>query len=211
MKTTTKENLTVKELHDRDGHSETIILDESEILKLVENWLKENNFADLMKNEGIFRQSQSYGNRVDVYIDARSGKIDVRTTEQNTISSLEPFFITLASHDEVDEDAQCICDGADMTVEATGSEIMKAFEMELEDLELEKVDIGKYKICWWDNQDYITAESFVEKLMNEDWSEWVDNYADYLLEDIENQNPSWHENVKDYYNLLRDEKEYRSL
>jgi len=205
----TKENLTVTALHDRDGHSRTTIMEESEIIKAVESWLENNSFEQVLKEKGIYRWSQSYGNYNEIVVDARTGEISHNYSQQNTYGSNDSFFITLVSIQEQDKDDDYICEGAEMVVEATEQEIIDAteFQNNIDELEVEKLENGKYRIDWWENKDYIEAEKFVQKLIGEEWEDWVDNYTDYLLEDIELVN-TWQEQVEEYYNITREINDY---
>lgn len=211
MENNTKENFEVKCIHDRDSLSGKTIMEEFEIKEIVEKWLLKNSFADLMKENGIFRNSQSFGNRIEVYIDTRDGEVRCSTVKQNTMSRYDSFYITLASIAEVDEDENHICEGDEMTVKATADEITETIshKNEIDELVVEKLENAKFEISWWQNSDYIEAEDFVEKLMNESWEDWVNNYVDYILEDVEHQ--GWEESIAEYYNQLREEREYRSL
>jgi len=205
-----KENFKVREIHDREGHTEQVIMEESEIIAAVEKCEKENSVQELLKKEGIFRNGQSFGTRVSLEIDTRSGKIITCTTPQNQSSPVDPFFIELVGFTAHDFEDSLMCNGDDMVVEVTEQFIIENTDIiiDAEDienyLETEKLDSGKYKISWWDNQDYIDCEDFINNWMDEDYEEWVEDYENYLLEDVYiNLNA-----ITEYYQQLRDIREY---
>ena len=210
-----KESLKVRDIYDSEGHTECVIMEESEIKKAVEKWLENNSFSDLLKKEGVFRYSQSFGNRVEVEIDTRTGEISSHLQEQNQGRFSDSFYLTLVSTQEIEKDESNVCEGDDMIVEIAPEQIIanaKLFSCSITDiedieseLESEKLENGKYKMSWWGNQDNIDAEDFVTHFMQDDWSEWLDNYANYMLEDV---GSDWEEKVTEHYSQIRDLQDY---
>lgn len=204
-----KENLKVQNLYDREGTSEQTIPEEKEMIKIVESWGDGNDFKALLKKEGIFRNSQTFGNKVELELDTRNNEISAYTQVQNNTRFSESFFIPLVSFEEIDfSDHQC-CEGDDMIAEVSGEFLIENIDAinnvdDIEEyLETEKLENGNYKISWWGNEEYVEAEEFVEKFMNEKWSDWTETYENWLLEDVTINYSA----ITEYYQEIRDNQD----
>lgn len=204
-----KENFKVRELYDRDGYTETTIMEESEVIEAVEKWLQNNDFQSLILKHGFNRYDQTFGRTQAVTVDVRDGKIFHTENTPNQFSPVDSFYIDLVTVPEYDADDTSICEGAEMTATLTTQQIINLVECvdEEEDIEyylaIEKIEDGKYEINWWDNAAEISAEKWVEEIMKEKWDEWVSDYEAYLLEDI---GDNWENNIREYYDGLREQQ-----
>ena len=209
----------VRNIYDREGHTEQEIMTQAEIEKTVNKWLEENSFADLLRENGIFRESQSFGNANEIVIDTRDGAISHHYSIQNQMSADCPFYITLVRLAELDKDDSCICEGCEMEAEITMSYFLKNIKdnfsagiIENEKdaeyyLEYEKLENGKIRIAWRGNEDYISAEDFVTKFMHENWDEWESDYEYYCLSDIDTI-IAWESEVAEYYTWAAGEESW---
>jgi len=185
----------------------------TETFKKVETWLEENSFLDALKKEDLIRTGQSYGNNVVVRIDTRNGEIAGSTTYQNTYQDTDSFWITLASHPEIEMDDNAICEGAEMTASVSKEKLLEIIDEEQIEEALENNLIfkknGNFKISWWEVEDAfsITAEDFIINFLEEDWEEWKDDYLEYYCG--ENVGADWIEKIKEFYADLEKQKTER--
>lgn len=199
-----KENFKVRNIHDRDGHTEQAVLEEKEILEEIEKWLEKNSIIETLKKESIFRHSQTFGIEIGIEIDTRNGEIKTFTHYPNQYNDSDSFFIELISIQRYEFSEHTMCEGNDM--EATVSEQFIIDHInyinnveDIEHLTYEKTEDGKYRITWWNNYD-IDCEDFIRNWLKENYKEWVENYKDWLLEDITTD----YSKVTEYYQNLRD-------
>jgi len=210
-----KENFTMTNIHDNDGYSERTIMEESEITLAVETWLKENSFEDAIMKEGIFMTGQSFGNLVAVQIDTRDGAISGTTLYQNQYNNHDSFMVNLISVPEIQADDSEICDGDEMFVEITEKKFLEV--LDAEDLEYSldngrviRTEKGLLRFSWWEisTEVEISAETFVEDFMKQDWAEWKENYARWSMEGLREE---WVDNIEEYYRILRDQREQKKI
>ena len=208
-----EENFTIKNIHD-DGYSERI-MEESEITLAVETWLKEASFQDTIIKEGAFMTGQSFGNRVCVEIDTRDGNISGTTSSQNQYNNDDSFKIALVSIPELQADDADVCEGDEMAVEITEKKFLEV--LDAEDLEYSldngrviRTEKGLLRFSWWEisTEVEISAETFVEDFMKQDWAEWKENYARWSMEGLRE---GWVDNIEEYYRILRDQREQKKI
>jgi hypothetical protein len=190
-------------------------MEESEITLAVETWLKETSFQDTIIKEGTFMTGQSFGNLVAVQIDTRDGAISGTTLYQNQYNNHDSFMVNLISVPEIQADDADICEGNEMFVEITKEkflEVLETFDLEysLENGRVVKTDDGLLRFSWWEisTEVEISAETFVENFMEQDWEEWKENYARWSMEDL---GKNWEDNVTEYYRGLREQREQEKI
>jgi hypothetical protein len=186
MKETT---LIIKNIHDKDGRSETETLPKNELKRMLKEWEKENDVIDmLIENDCIFRNGTKYGIRHTISMDSRSGSISCREHIQNTQDAEEPFYIDTAEWNEAEfNELECI-EGADMTAWLSSEEIETFFNTNFPDFfqynqeKIIETSQNGILLNWYDFSEEIALEFWIEKIMHSDVKEWKENYAKWIMD-----------------------------
>lgn len=177
----------VQNFYDREGHSEQKIKTEEELEAILKDWLKANSFTDLLKKEGIEQHDDTYGRASVVEMHATSGEIRSSTHTPGFFDCDQPFWIELARVEHNRFYDHGICEGAEMVATASKADIdaVTYYRLSIDSINAKKRHNNETcEISWWDNQCEISAKNFVEKLLGENWADWVDNYIECLLGDV---------------------------
>jgi len=189
----------VRDIYDIEGNTEQEVMTQDEITQIVSDFDETGEMMDLLTTEGLFQEGQSFGDRCELEIDTRNGEISAHTAVQNSLRFSELFFIQLVKIPKHILEDHEVCEGADMSALVSSDFLIKTLDFidDTDDIDifLEYEKVGDlYKIDWHKNPE-ITAEDFVTHFLKESWGEWVDNYTDFLFEDIEIN----YESIENYY------------
>jgi hypothetical protein len=198
----------VRCIHDREGHTEQVIIEEAEAVKAVEKWLENDDFASALYAEGVYQAGQSHGNRVEVQLDTRAGIIITCTEYPNQYNDADSFFISLVSVNEIEIASEEDFLGDEYTLSLPRHEIEtlidhRYFDELVEEYEL-KENNGWYQIRFDQAHDEgVDLDDWLEHCM-EDPDVY---YRAYAVGALEGQGDDWKDQITAFYEDLRNQRD----